>query len=365
MKKINIEETYLRIVRNLQFMAAIVTLSMFILYICLLSGMVSGKYWMTKTEGNNLASTASSNPSTDSAIPPIPEKNWWKAPDISVLPDTEEGKLIAYGKNLVSNTAAYLGPKGSVMHITNGMNCQNCHLDAGTKVLGNNYSGVTSTYPKFRPRSGSIETIEKRVNDCIERSLNGKALDSMSREMRALVAYISWVGKDVPKDSLPEGVGLYALPFLDRPASPEKGQLVYVQKCQTCHQANGEGQLNADGITYLYPPLWGQNSYNIGAGLFRLSRFAGYVKLNMPLGATYRAPQLTDEEAWDVAAYVNCQIRPDKDLSKDWPKISGKPIDHPFGPYDDGFSEQQHKYGPYQPIADSRKKQKEQASVKK
>ena len=357
MKNNNIEETYLRIVRNLQFIAALVTFSMFILSFCLLSGILSGKSWMTKPVKNNTSSKTLSNQNTEPAIPPIPEKNWWKAPDISTLPNTEEGKLIAYGRDLVSNTASYLGPKGSAMQITNGMNCKNCHLDAGTKVLGNNYSGVASTYPKFRPLSGSVETIEKRVNDCIERSLNGKALDSMSREMRALVAYMSWIGKDVPKDSLPAGVGIHALPYLDRPASPEKGQLVYVQKCQTCHQANGEGQLNPNGITYLYPPLWGKNSYNIGAGLFRLSRFAGYVKVNMPLGATYRMPQLTDEEAWDVAAYVNCQKRPDKDLSNDWP--------NPFGPYEDGFSEQQHKYGPFQPIADARKKQKEQASANK
>ena len=70
----------------------------------------------------------------------------------------------------------------------------------------------------------------------------------------------------------------------------------------------------------------------------------------MPQGATWDNPQLTDEEAWDVAAYINSQQRPDRDLSNDWPKITGKPVDHPFGPYADEFTEQQHKYGPFQPI---------------
>ena len=113
---------------------------------------------------------------------------------------------------------------------------------------------------------------------------------------------------------------------------------------------DGGGQPNADLTGYIYPPLWGKNSYNIGAGLYRISNFAKYVKYNMPLGTTHTTTVLTDEEAWDVAAYVNSQTRPPKDLHKDWPKINEKPFDHPFGPYVDGFTEKQHKYGPYQPI---------------
>jgi len=81
-----------------------------------------------------------------------------------------------------------------------------------------------------------------------------------------------------------------------------------------------------------------------------MSRFAGFIKYNMPQGATFQNPQLTDEEAWDIAAFVNSQSRPTKDLSADWPKISEKPIDHPFGPYADKFTEEQHKYGPFKPI---------------
>lgn len=270
----------------------------------------------------------------------------------------ENGKLIWYGHQLISNTAKYLGPRGSVLQITNGMNCQNCHLDAGTKPWGNNYGAVYSTYPKFRDRSGGIETIYKRINDCMERSLNGAALDTTSKEMQAMYAYIKWVGEDIQKGNKPKGSGIIELPFLNRAADPEKGKLVYEQKCQTCHAANGEGQLNIDGITYSYPPLWGNNSYNVGAGLFRLSRFAGYVKNNMPQGTDYHAPQLSDEEAWDVAAFVNSQPRPAKNLSSDWPDISKKPIDHPFGPYADSFSEQQHKYGPYGPIKEYKEQQK-------
>jgi thiosulfate dehydrogenase len=263
------------------------------------------------------------------------------------IPVDEKGALIRYGRNLVAKTAYYLGPKGSVAHISNGMNCQNCHLEAGTKPWGNNYGAVASTYPKFRERSGMKESIEKRVNDCIERSLNGRALDSNSHEMKAFVAYIKWLGCDVKKGTKPKGSGIMDLPYLSRAADPEKGAKIYETTCARCHGKNGEGQINADQVAYLYPPLWGNNSYNIGAGLYRLSRFAGYVKNNMPNPLNYHNPQLTNEEAWDVAAFVNSQPRPAKDLSKDWPRIAGKPFDHPFGPYKDSLTETQHKYGPW------------------
>ncbi len=263
------------------------------------------------------------------------------------IPVDAKGELIRYGRNLVARTAYYLGPKGTIAHISNGMNCQNCHLEAGTKPWGNNYGAVASTYPKFRERSGTKESIEKRVNDCIERSLNGKALDSNSHEMRAFVAYIKWLGADIKKGTKPKGTGIMDLPYLTRAADPVKGAQVYINTCARCHGKNGEGQLNPNQVEYIYPPLWGINSYNNGAGLYRISRLAGYVKNNMPNPLNYHNPLLSNEEAWDVAAYINSQPRPAKDLSKDWPRIAGKPVDHPFGPYADSFSEVRHKYGPW------------------
>jgi len=290
---------------------------------------------------------------------PLPQTATWTADSLWTGADTtrlasldaEQQELITYGRELIRNTAAYIGPKGSVAALTNGMNCQNCHLEAGTRPWGNNYGAVWSTYPKFRARSGSRETVVKRVNDCIERSLNGIALDSTSREMRAILAYMQWQGTGIRKEQKPKGTGLLDLPYLTRAADPTKGAAVYEAKCTSCHGSDGQGRLQADGRTYQYPPLWGEHSYNQGAGLFRLGRFAGYVKANMPQGASWERPQLTDEECWDLAAYVNAQPRPAKDLSKDWPDISKKPVDHPFGPYADPFTEQQHKFGPFGPIA--------------
>jgi thiosulfate dehydrogenase len=284
--------------------------------------------------------------------------SFWSPEDIYKT-SGKQREVLDYGKNLIAHTAQYLGPKGSVSQITNGMNCQNCHLDAGTKIWGNNYGGVASTYPKYRPRSGKMEDLSKRINDCMERSLNGKALAENSNEMNAIKAYIEYIGKGVKKGEKGKGAGIYDLAFLDRPASPVKGKAIFAEKCQSCHQANGEGLLADNKIEYTYPPLWGEHSYNQGAGLYRMSRLAGYVKYNMPQGATFQNPQLSDEEAWDIAAFINAQPRPSKDLSADWPKMAEKPIDHPFGPYADAFSENQHKFGVFQPIVAEKKRQKE------
>lgn len=275
------------------------------------------------------------------------EEQYWIAPKTEEITDEKLKTEVEYGKELIVHTAKYLGLKGSVMSVSNGTNCQNCHLEAGTKVFGNNFSSVASMYPQFRARSGKVESIEQRVNDCFERSVNGKKIDTTGREMQAIKAYITFLGKNVAKGQHAKGSGLKDLAYLDRPASVEKGKMVYEKKCQSCHQANGEGQLQAEGIEYLYPPLWGKNSYNDAAGIFRISNFAKFVKYNMPLGASHTSPLLTDEEAWDVAAFVNSQPRPHKDASKDWKDIKHKPIDYSFAPFADTFSTQQHKYGSF------------------
>lgn len=284
-------------------------------------------------------------------LPGKPVEPLWKAPEI---PHGPEGESIRYGRALIAQTAYYLGPKGKVARLSNGMNCQNCHLEAGTKPWGNNFGAVAATYPKFRERSGTKETIVKRVSDCFERSLNGRAPDSTSREMQAMVAYIRFVGRNVPKGESPKGSGLWPLSFLDRAADPAKGSVIYRQKCMVCHGANGQGQPKPGGGEYIYPPLWGMQSYNTAAGLYRLSRLAGYIKANMPLGARWDAPQVSDEEAWDLAAYINSRPRPAKTFAKDWPNLKGKPVDYPFGPFIDSFPEQQHKFGPFKPIERSR-----------
>lgn len=305
-------------------------------------------YILTLTENTYWGTKPDVDQNTASEVKVKDPNGFWEAPSTYGIRDEAEKELVNYGKDLIVNTAFYFGPKGTVRPMsTNGMNCQNCHLEGGTKVFGNNYGAVSANYPRYRPRSGSIENLYKRVNDCFERSLNGQPLDSVSKEMKAIVTYIQFLGKDVPKGSKPKGSGFQDLTMMDRACDPVKGGIVYQDKCASCHHKSGEGQMSPDGRKYVYPPLWGSNSYNDGAGLYRVTNFARFVKANMPLGASHDNAILSDEEAWDVAAFVNSQPRPKKDISLDWPKKEEKPMDHPFGPYADGFSETQHKYGPW------------------
>ena len=280
----------------------------------------------------------------------VDSNHYWQAPNVDSLPDGDFKKQILYGRDLIAQTAKYLGPKGTVMHISNGMNCQNCHLKAGTAVFGNNYGSVASLYPKFRARSGKIESICRRINDCFERSLDGKELDSAGKEMQSIIAYIQFLGSNVIKGKKAVGSGLKELAFLDRAADSSKGHVVYLAKCQSCHKANGEGQLSPDNNVYTYPPLWGKNSFTDAAGLYRISNFAKYIRYNMPFGSDFQNTQLTDTEAWDIAAFVLSQPRPHINETKDWPDLSQKPVDLPFGPYVDSFSTKQHKWGPFKPI---------------
>ncbi len=277
----------------------------------------------------------------------------WQAPDWTLLSLDPQQDLVRYGRDLVAHTTDYFGEKG-LLHTKsiNSLNCQNCHLEAGSKPFGNNYSGVAANYPKMRARSGQMENAAFRVNDCFQRSLNGTPLDTNSREMHAIVAYINWLGSNVPQKVTPKGVGLKDVPFLSRAANPSQGATVYASQCARCHGTDGQGVEIPDSPRF-YPPLWGSNSYAESAGLFRLSRLAAYVQANMPFGVSYLSPQLSDEEAWDVAAFINSQPRPThRFLAEDWPDIAKKTFDHPFGPYADTFSEIQHKYGPFQPIID-------------
>ena len=274
----------------------------------------------------------------------------WKAPDSSTIPAGKAGEMIRYGRELLAHTSRYFGPKGSIAQISNGMNCQNCHLDGGSKLFANNYACVASGYPRMSYRSGKIQPASQRIADCFNRSLAGSVPDTNSREVQAMLAYMKWIGQGVKKKKKLFGIATQKLPFMDSAASPVKGKAVFIAKCQSCHGKNGEGLFAADGKLYTYPPLWGPHSYNDGAGMYLISKLAGFVKNNMPYGVTYQNPQLSNEEAWDVAAFINTRPRPHKEQRDDWKDLRTKPLDFPFGPYADGFSETQHKYGPFKPI---------------
>lgn len=281
-------------------------------------------------------------------------------PDTNTIPNDDFGDMVRYGRELIVNTAYYLGPDGTVGHyLNNKMNCGNCHLDAGTRPYGLNYFSSHARYPQYRGRENKILSLADRVNNCIERPHHGKAMPLDSKEMLAITSYMKWLSEDVPVGQRVKGDDGLELQFLNRPASPEKGAVVYATHCASCHGANGEGQWRYDSVTYSYPPLWGPWSYEAGSSMHRVLKAARFIKANMPdKKAFWHKPLLTDEEAIDVAAFVNddrIHPRPQPRVSMGYENMKVKPIDYGVGPFADTFSEMQHKFGPYQPIIDYHK----------
>ena len=281
----------------------------------------------------------------------------WTVPEIGALPNNANGRLVRRGRDLITATYAYIGPEvadRAKRFAGNNLACASCHLQAGTKKFGIPLFGLFGEFPRYSARSGAQMTIEDRLNSCMTRSMNGRALPVGAPEMQAMVAYIKFLSTGVAPGQLLPGMGTGKMPELDRPADPVRGERGYANACLTCHGPNGAGirrSLPTTDLGYMVPPLWGSDSFNDGAGMARLIAAANFIHFNMPHGVDYLNPQLSPEHAWDIAAYVISQPRPHKaGLDKDFPDPLEKPVDTPYGPYADGFSEQQHKYGPFAPI---------------
>lgn len=281
----------------------------------------------------------------------------WSVPEVGALPDDEHGRLVRRGRDLVTATYAHIGPAvadPAKRYAGNNLACSNCHLNAGTKKFGIPIWGLWDEFPQYSARSGGAISIEDRINSCMTRSMNGKPLPNDSPEMQAFAAYIKFLSTGVPPGEKPSGLGAGKMPFLRRAADPVRGKTVYARACASCHGADGLGVLRNPSLPafgYLVPPLWGADSFNDGAGMARLTNAANFIHFNMPNGTSYTQPRLTQADAWDVAAYMISQPRPHRaGLDKDFPNLLQKPIDIPYGPYADGFSETQHKFGPYGPI---------------
>lgn len=278
-------------------------------------------------------------------------------PQVGALPYDTAGALIRRGRDLITATYAHIGPAVAdelKRYAGNNLACSNCHLNAGTKKFGIPLWGLYEDFPQYSARAGAEITIEDRINSCMTRSMNGKPLPDDSAEMRAFVAYIKFLSAGVKQGQKLSGLGAGQMPLLRSSANPARGRIVYQRACAQCHQANGEGVLRDPALPafgYLNPPLWGPDSFNDGAGMARLITAANFVHFNMPNGTSYTRPRVTQQDSWDVAAYVISRPRPKREgLDKDFPDLLRKPVDTPYGPYADRFSRAQHEFGPFGPI---------------
>lgn len=281
----------------------------------------------------------------------------WQVPSLeNDLPDGAKGQMIRYGYYLTAESPKWMGPQAiDPEHRFTGNNlaCKNCHLGNGVQEGSASWIGVTKRYPQFRGRENKIGTIEDRINGCMERSMNGRPLPEDSRQMKAIVAYMEWLSEDVPDEQLKKYAGFPTIVPINEAADLEKGKLVYERECEVCHGKEGQGIWLTDSSKgYQYPPLWGHDSYNHGAGMNRVLTAAAFIKGNMPFGqATSAQPKLTDEEAIHVAAYIDSFERPVKEgAEQDYPDPLLKPVSTPYGPWPDSFPPEQHKYGPFKPI---------------
>ena len=229
-------------------------------------------------------------------------------PADSLIPDDPLGVAIRRGRALLVATAESLPG-----HVGNTLRCVSCHLDAGRRASGS-WVGVFARYPQYRARSATVETLPYRINDCFRRSMNGQPLAADGADMRDILAYLWFLSRDVPVAPAPASNRLAKWAALT--ADTVAGARVYATSCVKCHGAGGEG-------TAVAPPVWGAHSYNIGAGMARVRTAAAFIRDNMPFD---QPATLTDQEALDVAAYVNAQARPDfPDKIHDWPNGDAPP----------------------------------------
>lgn len=288
------------------------------------------------------------------------------APDPAQLPTGPQKDLVLYGQALSTRTFALIGPDvadPTMRHAGNNLACTSCHQAGATKPFAMPWVGVAATFPQYRAREDDISTVEERVNGCMQRSMNGKPLPLGSREMKAFTAYIAFLSQGVPVGGAVKGAATLQTKMPNRRADLAAGAAVYAAKCAACHGPEGQGVRvgkAGDAQGYTFPPLWGPDSFNTGAGMNRLAMATRFIQANMPQGASHDAMQLSVDEAYDVAAHMVSQPRPVKaKLEADFPARWNKPVDAAFPPYLLGTADQ-HKYGPFPPLAEKQKQMAEQ-----
>jgi thiosulfate dehydrogenase len=275
---------------------------------------------------------------------------WERTVPANIPPQATE----EYGKRLIAQTSELLGPDVSdpkMRYTASRLACASCHLGTGTEAGTLTLLEVTVHYPRFSGRQGKQAQIEDRINECMERSMNGRTLPHDSPEMIAMASYLRALGarNAAMGASLRKANEPPAFKTPDRAANPDAGKNVFTDHCAVCHGQDGLGLLATSNPLhgYVFPPLWGPDSFNDGAGMHRVLTAARFIKARMPLGK----PDLTDDQTFDVAAFINIQPRPQMPhLERDYPDLSTKPVDNGYGPFADSFPLRQHQFGPFGPI---------------
>lgn len=222
------------------------------------------------------------------------------APSVAAMPSGAQGDLIRYGKSIIDDTQRTAKP-----YVVANMNCSACHVASGTKPKAGSFLGIYALFPQYNQRAHRFIALQDRIAECFLNSMNGHPPAYWSREMTAVVAYIAWLSRGSPV-----GIGVpdQGYPKLAaRSPDVKAGEKLYAAKCATCHGTNG------GGFPPSLPPLWGKASFNDGAGMSHVEQMSSFIRYNMPASSP---GSLTDQQAWDIAAWVLSHPRPTFDRAK-------------------------------------------------
>jgi len=223
-------------------------------------------------------------------------------PPESDIPDNEFGRRVRRGLAIFTDT-----PRQAPAYANDGLSCSNCHLDRGRRPGAAPMWSAWVSYPQFRAKNNEVNTFAMRIQGCFRFSMNGQPPPAESEVIVALTSYAYFLARGAPTGVRLDGTGFPKLAEPDETPDITRGALAYAQKCAACHGENGEGRRTHAGDRYQFPPLWGDASYNWGAGMASVDTAAAFIKHNMPWGLT---DALGDQEVWDIAMYMNSRERP-------------------------------------------------------
>ena len=211
------------------------------------------------------------------------------------------GDLAALGKRIFHDT-----PNEAKPYVGARLACSSCHLNDGTTPYAAPMTGIAPLFPEFSQRAKRMISLRDRIDECFIRSENGRPLPENAKEMAALIAYIESLSAQNEGGAEPSGRGLVELPTLS--GSPQRGGAIYVAQCSACHGSVG------NGVGSTFPPLWGPESFNDGAGMYGIENMAAFVIKNMPPTSP---GSLTPQQAYDVSSYILTKPRPKYNLAFD------------------------------------------------
>lgn len=211
------------------------------------------------------------------------------------LPAGAEGEQVRLGKRIFNETPKYAGG-----YVGNKLSCSDCHIQSGTVAHAAPMIDVANIFPMYNKRAGRVISIQERFEECFVRSENGHPLPKDGAEMKALTTYVNWLSRNGRRGNAYSGRGFVKLPE-DLTGDPSNGKAIYVSKCAGCHGVDGAG------VPPVLPPVWGPDSYNDAAGMNNVKKMAAFLVHNMPQN---HPGMLTNQDAFDVAAFVHTMPRP-------------------------------------------------------